>query len=141
MRKFSATPSATIPTCRFCSTRFAGHRHLPHPNTNLRLITLLRYTLEESLMSDNTASQRRGVPVDTKSRETDPDLPTLLDPDTCTNKGLCPVTHIRGQDDDPLESHSLYYEIHGSGPECVVLIMGYVQISWERSSFSSWATY
>ncbi|KZV61074.1 alpha/beta-hydrolase [Peniophora sp. CONT] len=87
-------------------------------------------------MDDNTAAQRRGAPADAKSglnaQEMDEELPTLLDPSTCTRKGLCPVTHIRGQDDDPLESHSLYYEIHGSGPERVVLIMGL------NGSFLSW---
>ena len=54
---------------------------------------------------------------------------TVFDPTTLTKKGLCPVTHIRHQDDDPLESHSLYYEIHGTGPQKVVLIMGYVWCS------------
>lgn len=49
--------------------------------------------------------------------------PTIFDPTTCTHKGLCPVTRIRHQT-PPLESHSLYYEIHGSGPERVVFIMG-----------------
>ena len=81
-------------------------------------------------MSDTTPLQRRNVPADAKStssaKETDEELQTLLDPTTCSRKGLCPVTHIRGQDDDPFESHSLYYEIHGTGPERVVLIMGYV---------------
>lgn len=51
-------------------------------------------------------------------------LKTLFDPATCTRKGLCPVTHIRKQDNDPLESHSLYFEIHGKGPEKVLFIMG-----------------
>ncbi|KAH9946254.1 alpha/beta-hydrolase [Epithele typhae] len=50
--------------------------------------------------------------------------PTIFDPTTCTRKGLCPVTHIRHQDANPLESHSLYYEIHGSGLEKIVFIMG-----------------
>ncbi|KAI0747963.1 alpha/beta-hydrolase [Daedaleopsis nitida] len=49
--------------------------------------------------------------------------PTIFDPTTCTRKGLCPVTEIRNKG-DPLESHSLYYEVHGSGPEKVVFIMG-----------------
>ena len=52
---------------------------------------------------------------------------TIFDPTTLVKKGLCPVTHFRGQDNDPLESHSLYYEIHGEGPEKVVFIMGYVR--------------
>ncbi|KAF9257784.1 alpha/beta-hydrolase [Marasmius fiardii PR-910] len=50
--------------------------------------------------------------------------PTIFDPTTCTRKGLCPVTTIREQVENPLQSHSLYYEVHGSGPEKIVLIMG-----------------
>ncbi|KAI0721610.1 alpha/beta-hydrolase [Cerioporus squamosus] len=50
--------------------------------------------------------------------------PTIFNPATCTRKGLCPVTAIKHQGGDPLESHSLYYEVHGSGPEKVVFIMG-----------------
>ncbi|TFK81695.1 alpha/beta-hydrolase [Polyporus arcularius HHB13444] len=49
---------------------------------------------------------------------------TIFNPATCTRKGLCPVTEIHHQVGDPLESHSLYYEVHGSGPEKVVFIMG-----------------
>ncbi|KAI0664971.1 alpha/beta-hydrolase [Cubamyces menziesii] len=49
--------------------------------------------------------------------------PTIFDPTTCVRKGLCPVTQIRNKG-DPFESHSLYFEIHGSGPEKVVFIMG-----------------
>ncbi|KAI0266475.1 alpha/beta-hydrolase [Gloeopeniophorella convolvens] len=48
---------------------------------------------------------------------------SIHDPSTCIRKGLCPVTKLRGQD-QPLESHSLYFEQHGSGPEKVVFIMG-----------------
>ncbi len=55
-------------------------------------------------------------------------LNTIFDPTTCVKKGLCPVTKIRGQDQDPLESHSLYYELHGTGPEKLLLIYGYAQI-------------
>ena len=82
-------------------------------------------------MSDSTLTQRREAATrnpssDSDGQGTDEELPTLLDPATCTRKGLCPVTHLRGQDNDPFESHSLYYELHGSGPERVVLIMGYV---------------
>ncbi|KAI0933150.1 hypothetical protein AcV7_004707 [Taiwanofungus camphoratus] len=50
-------------------------------------------------------------------------IPTIFDPTTCTRKGLCPVTSIRNQG-DLLESHSLYFEQHGTGPEKMVLIMG-----------------
>ncbi|KAH9854070.1 alpha/beta-hydrolase [Lenzites betulinus] len=48
---------------------------------------------------------------------------TIFDPSTCVRKGLCPVTQIRNQR-GPFESHSLYFEVHGSGPEKVVVIMG-----------------
>jgi hypothetical protein len=43
------------------------------------------------------------------------------DPATCTRKGLCPVTKLK---DQPLESHSLYFEQHGTGPVKVVFIAG-----------------
>jgi hypothetical protein len=49
----------------------------------------------------------------------------FFDPATRTRKGLCPVTVIRHQDQDPLQSHSLYFEQHGSGPIKVLFIMGY----------------
>ncbi|KAF8589993.1 alpha/beta-hydrolase [Ramaria rubella] len=49
--------------------------------------------------------------------------PTLFDPNTCVRKGQCPVTKIRGQSKST-ESHALYFERHGTGPEKVVLIMG-----------------
>ncbi|OJA19676.1 hypothetical protein AZE42_06952 [Rhizopogon vesiculosus] len=52
-----------------------------------------------------------------------PEYETLFDSATCTRKGLCPVTQIRNQG-GPLESHSLYYEQHGTGPEKVIFIMG-----------------
>jgi hypothetical protein len=54
------------------------------------------------------------------------ELTTIFDPATCVKKGLCPVTKLRGQTHDPTESHSLYYELHGTGPEKVIFIMGYV---------------
>ncbi|KAI0646898.1 alpha/beta-hydrolase [Trametes meyenii] len=57
--------------------------------------------------------------------------PTIFDSATCTRKGLCPVTQIRNKG-DPLESHSLYFEVHGSGPEKIVFIMGL------NSSSSGW---
>ncbi|TFY60628.1 hypothetical protein EVJ58_g5014 [Rhodofomes roseus] len=50
-------------------------------------------------------------------------IPTIFDAKTCTRKGLCPVTRIKNEN-DPLESHSLYFEQHGSGLEKIVLIMG-----------------
>ena len=57
----------------------------------------------------------------TSPRETD--LPTIFDPVSLVKKGLCPITSIR-YDENPLESHSLYYEQHGTGPEKIVFIMG-----------------
>lgn len=57
----------------------------------------------------------------------EPKLNTIFDPTTLVRKGLCPVTKIRGQTDDPLESHSLYFEQHGTGPEKLLFIMGLVQ--------------
>ena len=71
------------------------------------------------------------------------DLPTLFDPETCTRKGLCPVSSIRNKN-DPLESHSLYFEQHGNGPEKVIFIMGcgsssdvHVPILWWSSCMFS----
>lgn len=52
-----------------------------------------------------------------------PEYQTIFDPDTCTRRGLCPVTQISSQE-GPLESHSLYYEQHGTGPEKIIFIMG-----------------
>ncbi|KAH8108127.1 alpha beta-hydrolase [Cristinia sonorae] len=60
------------------------------------------------------------------------DLPTLFSPETCTRKGLCPVTRIRHQE-ELFESHSLYYEQHGNGPTRVLFIMGL-----NSSSFAWW---
>lgn len=51
------------------------------------------------------------------------DLPTIFDPVNLVKKGLCPVTNIR-YEGNPLESHWLYYEQHGTGPEKIVFIMG-----------------
>ncbi|KAJ7286044.1 alpha/beta-hydrolase [Mycena rebaudengoi] len=60
-------------------------------------------------------------------------LPSIFDTTTLTRKGLCPVTQIRNQV-DALESHSLYFEIHGTGPEKIVFIMGL------NSSSFAWLT-
>ena len=57
-------------------------------------------------------------------------LQTIFDLSTCLKRGLCPVTKLRPQGSDLLESHSLYYEIHGTKnaavqqPRKVVFIMG-----------------
>ncbi|TCD65413.1 hypothetical protein EIP91_002712 [Steccherinum ochraceum] len=67
----------------------------------------------------------------TKSDEVD--FPTIFNPETCVRKGLCPVTILRGQGEDPLESHSLYYEQHGDGPTKIIFIMGL-----NSSAFSWW---
>ncbi|KAL1689549.1 Alpha/Beta hydrolase protein [Schizophyllum commune] len=31
----------------------------------------------------------------------------------CIRKGLCPVTKLRHQESNPIESHSIYFEVHG----------------------------
>jgi hypothetical protein len=49
---------------------------------------------------------------------------SIFDPATLVRKGLCPVTKLRHQ--SLLESHSLYFEQHGTGPEKIFFIMGYV---------------
>ncbi|KAF7322687.1 FACT complex subunit SPT16 [Mycena chlorophos] len=59
-------------------------------------------------------------------------LSTLFNKDTCTRRGLCPVTRIRNQS-EIVESHSVYYEQHGTGPRKVVFIMGL------NSSSFAWA--
>ncbi|KAF9040716.1 Alpha/Beta hydrolase protein [Panaeolus papilionaceus] len=70
----------------------------------------------------------------TTSSPTDPvsHLPTAFDSSTCLRRGLCPVTSLRPQGPEALESHSLYFEQHGpkfgadtEGPKYkVVFIMG-----------------
>ncbi|KAJ7090226.1 alpha/beta-hydrolase [Mycena belliarum] len=62
-------------------------------------------------------------PLDDTSEDPLPTLPTIFDTKTCINKGRCPVTRIRNQD-ETLESHSLYYEVHGTGREKLVFVMG-----------------
>jgi len=59
----------------------------------------------------------------TTSPPNEPDLPTIFDSVSLVKKGLCPVTKTR-YGGDPLESHSLYYEQHGTGVEKLVFIMG-----------------
>ncbi|EGN96172.1 hypothetical protein SERLA73DRAFT_185781 [Serpula lacrymans var. lacrymans S7.3] len=65
-------------------------------------------------------------------QELGPDYQTIFDPSTCVRRGLCPVTQIRNKG-DPFESHSLYFEQHGNGPEKIVFIMGL------NSSSFTWA--
>ncbi|KAF8992925.1 Alpha/Beta hydrolase protein [Cyathus striatus] len=51
--------------------------------------------------------------------------PTIFDASTCVRKGLCPVTQLRGQEGQALESHSLYFEQHGKGSKFkYIFIMG-----------------
>ena len=59
----------------------------------------------------------------TTSPPSEVELPTIFDPASLVRKGLCPVTKIR-YGGSPLESHSLYYEQHGTGAEKIVFIMG-----------------
>ncbi|KAI0340512.1 alpha/beta-hydrolase [Trametopsis cervina] len=70
--------------------------------------------------------------------------PTIFDATTCVRKGLCPVSSIRNKD-DPLESHSLYFEQHGTGPEKVIFIMGLNSSSfaweWQVKHFAQIPTY
>ena len=50
-----------------------------------------------------------------------PTLNTILNPETCVQKGLCPVSHERNE-----QPRKLYYEIHGDlkATQKLVLIMG-----------------
>ncbi|CAG8716090.1 1625_t:CDS:2, partial [Acaulospora colombiana] len=57
-------------------------------------------------------------------QSTTTDFPTIFDPATCVRKGLCPVMAIQGQQETALQSHSVYFEQHGTGGEKIVLIMG-----------------
>ncbi|KAF8815809.1 alpha/beta-hydrolase [Phlegmacium glaucopus] len=51
-------------------------------------------------------------------------LPTAFSTLTCLQRGLCPVSSLRGsQGPELLESHSLYYEVHGS-PATAAAIAG-----------------
>ncbi|EPT00149.1 hypothetical protein FOMPIDRAFT_1123261 [Fomitopsis schrenkii] len=62
---------------------------------------------------------------DTTPVQTEADVqafPTVFEAATCTRKGLCSVIQIKKG--SPLESHSIYFEQHGSGPEKILLIMG-----------------
>ena len=56
--------------------------------------------------------------LNTSSRSPDDsllDLPTAFSTLTCLQRGLCPVSSLRGSSRPGfLESHSLYYEVHGS---------------------------
>ncbi|KAG9088858.1 hypothetical protein FS749_001803 [Ceratobasidium sp. UAMH 11750] len=58
---------------------------------------------------------------------------TIFSEQTLVKKGLCPVTKIKGQA-PPIESHSLYFEQHGRGPEKILFIMGLnsSSFSWQH---------
>ncbi|CAA7268984.1 unnamed protein product [Cyclocybe aegerita] len=67
-------------------------------------------------------------PPNTSRPDTPPlsSLPTAFPSETCLRRGLCPVTSLRKQGPEALESHSLYYEQHGppNAATKVVFIMG-----------------
>ena len=67
---------------------------------------------------ESAKDARTESPMDARVESATEALSTLV------RKGLCPVTKIRHQNEE-LESHSLYYEQHGNGPEKVLFIMGY----------------
>lgn len=82
-------------------------------------------------------SEAAGAPAP-EEEETN-SLPTIFDPATCTRKGLCPIpVSGLGNDRQSLEgrrhSHSIYFEQHGSGPEKIVFIMGYVHSTYAHLS-------
>ena len=60
------------------------------------------------------------MPPPTSGSESPPDgplldLPTAFSSLTCIQRGLCPVSSLRGsQGPEFLKGHSLYYEVHGS---------------------------
>ncbi|QRV75422.1 alpha/beta hydrolase family protein [Ceratobasidium sp. AG-Ba] len=58
---------------------------------------------------------------------------TIFSSETLVKKGLCPVTQIKGEA-PPIESHSLYFEQHGRGPEKILFIMGLnsSSFSWQH---------
>ncbi|KAI0056226.1 alpha beta-hydrolase [Artomyces pyxidatus] len=77
-------------------------------------------TLRQRTGKDTQNVEPEGATV----KDTGPEnLANFFDAETCTRKGLCPVSKLRHQG-EMLESHSLYFEQHGSGPEKIVFIMG-----------------
>ena len=56
------------------------------------------------------------------STSTVPELSSIFDPATLVRRGFCPITKLRRQ--SLIESHSLYFEQHGNGPEKILFIMG-----------------
>jgi len=51
------------------------------------------------------------------------DIPGYFDSSTCVRKGLCPVTQLRPQGSNLVESHSLYFEQHGKGSAYKILLI------------------
>ena len=51
------------------------------------------------------------------------DIPGYFDSSTCVRKGLCPVTQLRPQGSNLVESHSLYFEQHGKGSTYKILLI------------------
>ncbi|KAI0042717.1 alpha/beta-hydrolase [Auriscalpium vulgare] len=84
-----------------------------------------------------TLRQRNAESADPQASVHEPTVPenlrTVFDPATCARKGLCPVSKIRKQG-DTFESHSLYFEQHGTGPEKVVFVMGLNSTSFAWSA-------
>jgi hypothetical protein len=64
------------------------------------------------------------------SSELDSSYRSIFNPNTLARRGLCPVTKIRHQAANPLESHNLYFEQHGNGPEKILFIMGYMRVKY-----------
>lgn len=70
-------------------------------------------------------------------------LPTAFPEATCLKRGLCPVTALRAQGPQALESHSLYYELHGPSrakddPSALAKLNKVVFIMGLNSSSFSW---
>lgn len=66
-------------------------------------------------------------PIETTQSEqatTGADLPVFFDQSTCVRKGLCPIMTVQAQSQTPVESHRIYYQLHGTGKEKIVFIMG-----------------
>ncbi|KAF8599620.1 alpha/beta-hydrolase [Ceratobasidium sp. AG-I] len=64
-----------------------------------------------------------------------PEPRTIFNNETVVKKGLCPVTSIKGEA-PAVESHSLYFEQHGRGPEKILFIMGLnsSSFSWQHQA-------
>ena len=88
--------------------------------------TVTKNPFAQQSMLTNSNKMRQNLPgsimapalLNTSSRSPDDsllDLPTAFSTLTCLQRGLCPVSSLRGSSRPRfLESHSLYYEVHGS---------------------------